>query len=60
MYDIHFRGCLVQMKVAFGGVEPVSQPSRQPDRSNEQTGPSTALTLPGVFHIICFAYVGER
>lgn len=42
----------VQMKVAFGGLEPVSQPPRQPDRSNEQPGPSNALALAGVFHII--------
>ena len=42
----------VQMKVAFGGVEPVvSQPPRQPDRINEQPGPSNALALAGVFHI---------
>ncbi|CAN6878487.1 unnamed protein product [Brassica oleracea var. botrytis] len=26
-----------KMKVAFGGMDPVSQPPRQPDRSNEQT-----------------------
>ncbi|KAF3596198.1 hypothetical protein DY000_02026704 [Brassica cretica] len=36
-----------QMKVAFGGVDPVSQPPCQPDRSNEQTGTSNALALPG-------------
>ncbi|KAF3486055.1 hypothetical protein F2Q69_00056829 [Brassica cretica] len=35
------------MKVAFGGVDPVSQPPCQPDRSNEQTGTSNALALPG-------------
>ncbi|KAF3529876.1 hypothetical protein DY000_02040084 [Brassica cretica] len=35
------------MKVAFGGVDSVSQPSRQPDRSNEQTGTSNALAFPG-------------
>jgi pleiotropic regulator 1 len=41
-----------KMKVAFGGVEPVvSQPPRQPDRINEQPGPSNALSLAGVFHI---------
>ncbi|CAA0395404.1 putative transcription factor WD40-like family [Arabidopsis thaliana] len=35
-----------KMKVAFGGVEPVvSQPPRQPDRINEQPGPSNALAL---------------
>ncbi|XP_022561864.1 uncharacterized protein BNAC07G33960D isoform X2 [Brassica napus] len=36
-----------KMKVAFGGVDPVSQPPCQPDRSNEQTGTSNALALPG-------------
>ncbi|CAG7883648.1 unnamed protein product [Brassica rapa] len=36
-----------KMKVAFGGVEPVSQPPRQPDRGNEHTGTSSALALPG-------------
>ncbi|KAL0762639.1 hypothetical protein Bca101_078790 [Brassica carinata] len=37
-----------KMKVAFGGVDPVSQPPCQPDRSNEQTGTSNALALPGI------------
>ncbi|KAF2577638.1 hypothetical protein F2Q68_00004640 [Brassica cretica] len=36
-----------KMKVAFGGVDSVSQPPRQPDRSNEQTGTSNALAFPG-------------
>ncbi|CAN6815750.1 unnamed protein product [Brassica oleracea] len=36
-----------KMKVAFGGVDFVSQPPRQPDRSNEQTGTSNALAFPG-------------
>ncbi|KAF3599328.1 hypothetical protein F2Q69_00034691 [Brassica cretica] len=40
------RCFLVQMKVAFGGVDSVSQPPRQPDRSNEQTGTSNALAFP--------------
>ncbi|CAN6815762.1 hypothetical protein Bca4012_006337 [Brassica carinata] len=35
------------MKVAFGGVDSVSQPPHQPDRSNEQTGTSNALAFPG-------------
>uniref|UniRef100_A0A0D3A8Y4 Uncharacterized protein n=1 Tax=Brassica oleracea var. oleracea TaxID=109376 RepID=A0A0D3A8Y4_BRAOL len=35
------------MKVAFGGVDSVSQPPRQPDHSNEQTGTSNALAFPG-------------
>lgn len=39
------------MKVAFGGVEPVSQPPRQPDRGNEHTGTSSALALPGIVFI---------
>ncbi|CAN6922042.1 unnamed protein product [Brassica oleracea] len=34
------------MKVAFGGVDSVSQPPRQPDSSNEQTGTSNALAFP--------------
>ncbi|KAL0689525.1 hypothetical protein Bca4012_089203 [Brassica carinata] len=36
-----------EMKVAFGGVDSVSQPPRQPDHSNEQTGTSNALAFPG-------------
>nr|VDD30437.1 unnamed protein product [Brassica oleracea] len=36
------------MKVAFGGVNSVSQPPRQPDRSNKQTGTSNALAFPGI------------
>ncbi|CAF2074497.1 unnamed protein product [Brassica napus] len=36
-----------KMKVAFGGVDSVSQPPRQPDHSNEQTGTSNALAFPG-------------
>ncbi|KAF3529097.1 hypothetical protein DY000_02038153 [Brassica cretica] len=43
------RCFLVQMKVAFGGVDSVSQPPRQPDRSNEQTGTSNALAFPVAF-----------
>ena len=39
------------MKVAFGGVDSVSQPPRQPDRSNEQTGTSNALAFPGIVFI---------
>ncbi|KAG2276593.1 hypothetical protein Bca4012_043180 [Brassica carinata] len=35
------------MKVAFGGVDSVGQPPRQPDRSNKQTGTSNALAFPG-------------
>ncbi|XP_022570447.2 uncharacterized protein LOC111213069 [Brassica napus] len=35
------------MKVAFGGVDSVSHPPRQPGRSNEQTGTSNALAFPG-------------
>ncbi|KAL0649593.1 hypothetical protein Bca4012_092284 [Brassica carinata] len=35
------------MKVAFGGVNSVSHPPRQPGRSNEQTGTSNALAFPG-------------
>ncbi|KAG2247643.1 hypothetical protein Bca52824_087271 [Brassica carinata] len=37
----------LKMKVAFGGVDSVSQPPRQPDHSNEQTGTSNALAFPG-------------
>ncbi|CAN6984399.1 unnamed protein product, partial [Brassica oleracea var. botrytis] len=33
--------------IAFGGVDSVSQPPHQPDRSNEQTGTSNALAFPG-------------
>ncbi|KAF3497011.1 hypothetical protein DY000_02052477 [Brassica cretica] len=36
-----------QMKVAFGGVNSVSHPPRQPGRSHEQTGASNALAFPG-------------
>ena len=57
------RCFLVQMKVAFGGVNSVSHPPRQPGRSNEQTGTSNALAFPGIrycVHITCFAYVDER
>ena len=39
------------MKVAFGGVDSVSQPPRQPDSSNEQTGTSNALAFPGILFI---------
>ena len=39
------------MKVAFGGVDSVSQPPRQPDRRNEQTGTSNALAFPGIVFI---------
>ncbi|CAN6858791.1 unnamed protein product [Brassica oleracea] len=39
--------CCSSMKVAFGGVDSVSQPPRQPDRSNKQTGTSNALAFPG-------------
>ncbi|KAF3532078.1 hypothetical protein DY000_02036866 [Brassica cretica] len=49
------RRLLAQMKVAFGGVEPVSQ---QPPCQPEQTGTLSALALPGiVFHITCFSLV---
>ena len=49
------RRFVVQIKVAFGGVEHVSQ---QPPRQPEQTGTSSALALPGiVFHITCFSLV---
>uniref|UniRef100_A0A0D3ANP3 Uncharacterized protein n=3 Tax=Brassica TaxID=3705 RepID=A0A0D3ANP3_BRAOL len=36
-----------RMKGGFGGVDYVSQPPRQPGRSNEQTGTSNALAFPG-------------
>ncbi|KAF2612714.1 hypothetical protein F2Q70_00010957 [Brassica cretica] len=36
----------LKVKVAFGGVDSVSHPPRQPDSSNEQTGASNALALP--------------
>ncbi|WZZ87423.1 hypothetical protein YC2023_116002 [Brassica napus] len=39
------------MKVAFGGVDSVGQPPRQPDRSNKQTGTSNALAFPGIVFI---------
>ncbi|CAG7886571.1 unnamed protein product [Brassica rapa] len=39
------------MKVAFGGVEPVSQ---QPPRQPEQTGILSSLALPGVRDDWCF------
>ncbi|WZZ38734.1 hypothetical protein YC2023_034993 [Brassica napus] len=47
------RRFVVQIKVAFGGVEHVSQ---QPPRQPEQTGTSSALALPG---IVIFPYEKE-
>ncbi|CAF1735121.1 unnamed protein product [Brassica napus] len=38
--------CWSSMKIAFGGVDSVIQPPRQPDRSNKQTGTSNALAFP--------------
>ncbi|KAF2620419.1 hypothetical protein F2Q68_00038912 [Brassica cretica] len=45
--EIYLNTWFFSMKVAFGGVNSVSHPPRQPGRSHEQTGASNALAFPG-------------